>query len=48
MGSQGSDQWELMVLGPNGFERSYSLQGSAGQHDPHVIGAIASRMVPSR
>lgn len=32
----------------DGFERSYALEGSAGQHDPHVIAAIVSRMVQSR
>jgi hypothetical protein len=32
----------------DGFERSYALEGSAGQHDPHMIAAIVSRMVPSR
>jgi hypothetical protein len=29
-------------------ERSYTLEGAAGQHDPHVIAAIVSRMVPGR
>jgi hypothetical protein len=48
MGSQDSDQWELKVFGPNGIERSYTLEGSAGQHDPYVIAAIVSRMVPGR
>jgi hypothetical protein len=48
MGSQDSDQWEMKIFGPNGFERSYDLEGSAGQHDPHVIAAIVSRMVPKR
>src|SRR5215510_13847104 len=48
LGSQDSDQWEMKIFGPNGFERSYTLEGTAGQHDPHVIAAIASRMVPGR
>ena len=47
-GSQDSDQWEMKIFGPNGFERSYTLEGSAGQHDPHVIAAIVSRMVPRK
>jgi hypothetical protein len=25
IGSQDSDQWELKIFGPNGFERSYTL-----------------------
>jgi hypothetical protein len=48
IGSQDSDQWELKIFGPNGFERSYTLEGFAGQHDPHVIAAIVFRMVPGR
>jgi hypothetical protein len=47
-GSQDSDQWELKIFGANGFERSYTLEGAAGQHDPHVIAAIVLRMVPGR
>jgi hypothetical protein len=48
VGSQDSDQWELKIFGTNAFERSYTLEGAAGQHDPHVIAAIVSRMVPER
>ena len=48
VGSQDSDQWELKIFGAQGFERSYTLEGAAGQHDPHVIAAIVSRMVPGR
>jgi hypothetical protein len=48
IGSQDSDQWELTIFGANAFERSYTLEGGAGQHDPHVIAAIVSRMVPGR
>jgi hypothetical protein len=46
IGSQESDHWELKIFGPNAFERSYALEGIVGQHDPHVIAAIVSRMVP--
>lgn len=48
IGSQDSDQWELKIFGPNGFERSYTLEGGAGQHDAHVVAAIVSRMVPGK
>ncbi len=47
VGSQDSDQGELKIFGANAFERSYTLEGTAGQHDPHVIAAIVSRMVPA-
>jgi hypothetical protein len=31
VGSRESDGWEMKVLGPNGFERSYTLVGTAAQ-----------------
>jgi hypothetical protein len=44
--SQGSDRWEMKIYGPNGFERSYTLEGTAGQHEPGVIATIVLKMVP--
>ena len=48
IGSQANDQWEMKIAGPNGFERSYTLDGSAGEHEPQVIGNLVARMVPGR
>ena len=45
-GSRAVDNWDLRVEGPNGFERSYSLSGSAGEHEPAAICAIVLRLVP--
>ncbi len=45
-GSRAADNWDLRVEGPNGFERSYSLSGSAGEHQSSVICAIVLRLVP--
>ena len=45
IGSQANDGWEMKIAGPNGFERSYTLDGSAGQHEPQVIGKLVARMV---
>ena len=45
-GSRAADNWDLRVEGPNGFERSYSLSGSTGEHEPSVICAIVLRLVP--
>jgi hypothetical protein len=45
IGSQDSDLWELKVFGPLGFERSYTLEGAAGEHRPEVIAYIVRRMV---
>jgi hypothetical protein len=48
IGSQANDGWEMKIAGPNGFERSYTLDGSAGQHEPQTIGRLVARMVPGR
>ena len=47
-GSKGSDRWEMKILGPNAFERTYTLEGASGEHDARVIGGIVSRMVPKK
>ena len=46
IGTQASDQWDMKIHGPNAFERSYTLEGAAGQHEPRAIASIVSRMVP--
>jgi hypothetical protein len=28
------------------FERSYTLEGTAGEHEPRTVAAIVSKMVP--
>ena len=48
VGSQANDQWEMKIAGPNGFERSYTLEGSAGEHRPEVIQVILGKMLPGR
>jgi hypothetical protein len=45
IGSQANDRWEMKLTGPNAFERSYTLEGTAGEHEAAVIGRIVSRMV---
>jgi hypothetical protein len=37
VGSRANDNWEMKVEGPQGFERSYTLVGEAGEHQPEVI-----------
>lgn len=48
LGSVGTDRWEMKVTGPNGFERSYTLEGGLGQHEPGVAAAIIAKMLPAR
>jgi hypothetical protein len=48
VGSQANDRWEMKIAGPNGFERSYTLEGSAGEHRPEVIRMIFGRMLPKQ
>jgi hypothetical protein len=46
VGSQANDRWELKISGPNGFERSYTLKGRAGEHQPGVIRILLGKLVP--
>ena len=48
IGSQANDRWELKITGPNAFERSYTLEGSAGEHRPEVIHVILSKIMSGR
>jgi len=48
LGSQANDRWEMKIVGPNGFERSYTLESSAGEHRPEVIQVILNKMLPGR
>jgi hypothetical protein len=48
IGSQANDRWEMRITGPNAFERSYTLEGTAGEHEPRAIGKIVARMVAAR
>lgn len=48
LGSQADDRWEMRITGPNAFERSYTLEGDLGQHEPAAVAAIVARMLPNR
>jgi hypothetical protein len=48
VGSRENDGWEMMILGPNGFERSYTLVGSTGEHQRLVIANVLQRLLPAR
>jgi hypothetical protein len=45
-GSRASENWEMRVEGPTGFERSYTLAGSGGEREPAAICAIVLRLLP--
>jgi hypothetical protein len=47
IGSRANDRWEMKIHGPNGFERCYTLEGAAGEHEPRIIAAFVSKMVPT-
>ena len=47
-GSQGNDRWDMKITGPSGFERSYALEGSAGEHRAEVIRIILGKMLPAK
>jgi hypothetical protein len=46
IGSQGSENWEMKIFGPTAFERSYTLEAAAGQHEPRTIATLVSKMLP--
>jgi hypothetical protein len=46
-GSRASENWEMKVLGSNGFERSYTLTGTAGEHLPEAIRRLILQLVPA-
>jgi hypothetical protein len=48
VGSQANDRWEMKIVGPNSFERSYTLEGSADEHRPEVIRVILGKMLPRK
>jgi len=47
VGSRENDNWEMKILGPNGFERSYTLVGRAGEHRPVVIRNLVLKLLPA-
>jgi len=47
VGSQANDRWEMKIAGPNGFERSYALEGGQGEHRPETIRTLLGKLVPS-
>jgi hypothetical protein len=48
VGSHANDNWEMKVEGPEGFERSYTLVGGAGEHEPAAIGNLVVKLLPAR
>lgn len=47
VGSRGSDDWEMKIEGPKGFERRYTLTGSAGHHQPEAIRSVLLKLLPA-
>ena len=45
VGSQENDRWEMRIFGPNGFERSYTLERMSGEHAPQRIASLVSKIV---
>ena len=47
VGSRANDNWEMKVKGPRGFERSYTLLGEAGEHQPDAIRNVLVKLLPA-
>ena len=48
VGSRANDNWEMKVEGPRGFERSYTLVGKAGEHQPEAIRNVLIKLLAPR
>lgn len=48
LGSRAKEEWEMKLEGPNGFERSYTLVGSRGEHEAVAIGNLIAKMLPPK
>jgi hypothetical protein len=46
VGSRANDNWEMKIQGPRGFERSYTLVGATGEHQPDVIRSLLLKLLP--
>src|SRR5437773_12128572 len=44
VGSQANDKWEMKITGPNAFERSYTLEGTVGEHRPEMIRVLLGKL----
>ena len=44
-GSRATENWEMRIEGPNGFERTYVLAGSAGEHAPEAIRKLILQLI---
>lgn len=47
-GTRASDHWTLKIEGPSGFERSYVLDGSAGEHQPTAVLHLLLKLLPAK
>lgn len=44
-GSRGRENGQMRIEGPNGFERTYTLTGAAGEHEPEAIRRLIVQLV---
>ncbi len=46
-GSREGENWDMRIEGPNGFERSYGLASSSGEHKPEAIAQLVLHLLPA-
>jgi hypothetical protein len=44
-GSRASENWEMRVEGPNGFERTYTLADAAAEQEPEAICRLIVQLI---
>ena len=47
LGSRANDNWTIKIEGPAGFERSYILDGAAGENSPERIRRLLPKLLPT-
>lgn len=47
-GTRASDHWAMKIEGPAGFERSYTLDRGAGEHQPTAIRHLLLKLLPTK
>lgn len=47
VGSRANANWAMKIEGPAGFERSYTLDGSSGEHHPEAMRRLLLQLLPA-
>jgi hypothetical protein len=46
VGTRENDNWEMRIVGPREFERSYTLIEANGDHEPDAVRRLVMKLLP--